>query len=303
MWKKILLIILILGCDPMATKYNDYSVTDPNPENVLDAIDIDNKGKMEVSLSNLGNKLKPDIEFGSCVEISGARFLVDSSSDESISNIDPHTGSVVADGTVYVCAIPSVSADSCSFSFTATQPTWNKEKQGWYGSGVLSSARYINYIIRKTGTEYTKQMVDNQKGDRFFNLISGTGDGAGGYVFLDLTMDYDFLTEKSSSTEITFKKSGFYSIEASFYGSTGTSGGTLKHFDSFIYLNGNNLSVNVISQRNVRLYVTAPIELQTTHVVKRFFDAGDFIKFNCGLYNGSIVSGSYYLEFYITPVK
>lgn len=154
MWKKILLIILILGCDPMATKYNNYSVTDPNPEEILSAIDMDCKGLLQVSLTEWDTTAKPNVAQESIIENGGARFKTDATGGDVISLIDPTTGITVVDGLVYI-----VIDSSGNYFFTATTPTWNDEKQGWYGTASEIGFRYLPFSMTKNGTLYENKNI------------------------------------------------------------------------------------------------------------------------------------------------
>ncbi len=128
----------------MGTKVNLYSIGDPNLTRLMDAVDVERIGFCAVSLTHYDDDVEPEIAAGSKIEINGALFEFDT--DESI------TGSP-ADGTVYIKLIPDENAVSAIF--TATAPTWDTTKQGWYEAATNN--RYLPYEITKSGSSYSNK--------------------------------------------------------------------------------------------------------------------------------------------------
>lgn len=144
MWKIILLIILILGCDKMATEYTGYTKTDPNPDGIIDAIDMDRKGLIRLSLTEWSTTAKPNVAQESIVENGGTGFKTDTTGGDPISLTDPTTGTTVVDGPVYIVLNgDSGSGGYGTYAFTATDPTWSDEKQGYYLTGLYSDYRAV----------------------------------------------------------------------------------------------------------------------------------------------------------------
>lgn len=185
MWKIIFLIILILGCDKMATKYNTYSSTDPNPDNIIDAIDMDGKGLIRLSLTEWSTTAKPNVAQESIVENGGSRFKTETTGGDVISLTDPTTSTTVVDGPVYIV----LNGDSGSggygiYAFTATVPTWSDEKQGYYLTGLYSDYRAVGGCQLDSGL-YTEKFIFKHRDFKYPQ-------------FLELTEKID--TEKSTTS-------------------------------------------------------------------------------------------------------
>ena len=134
----------------MATQYNTATTTDPNPDALISATDLDTKGLIRVSLTNWDNTSKPNVAQESIVENGGARFKTDTIGGDSISLIDPVTSSTVVDGDVYI-VLSGTGSDIGNYSFTATIPTWNDEKQGYYLTGGFIQYRAIGGCLLDSG--------------------------------------------------------------------------------------------------------------------------------------------------------
>lgn len=138
---------------------NDYSNSDSNILAVQSTLDKTFFAKIDsITLTNFDNSTQPAIAAGSIVECNGALYSF--SSEESISLTDPVTSSTVADGTVYVCLVPSTS--TITAAFTATAPTWSDSKQGWYGTGWQANYRYVGGCY-KDSTDYIGKFLYNRK--------------------------------------------------------------------------------------------------------------------------------------------
>jgi hypothetical protein len=133
-------------------KVNTYANDDTNILALQLTTDKTFKGYHQLTLTNYDNTTVPAIAAGSAIEVNGALYKFDS--EEAISTTDPVTSAAVADGTVYVCIIPG--ATTCTAAFTATAPTWSDSKQGWYGTGGSANYRYVEIVIIKYATSYSK---------------------------------------------------------------------------------------------------------------------------------------------------
>ncbi len=143
----ILILTSLIGCDMSATQYNTATPTDPNPETIIETSDIDAKGNIKISLTNFDNSTIPQIEKGSVVEVSGARFVFNS--DETISGN-------ASDGTAYIF----INGSNGSANWTNATPVWNAEKQGYYHTTL--NYRYIAQM-EKSGASYTyKEIMINK---------------------------------------------------------------------------------------------------------------------------------------------
>lgn len=149
---------------------NDYSNSDSNILAVQSTLDKTFFAKIDsITLTNFDNSTQPAIAAGSIVECNGALYSF--SSEESISLTDPVTSSTVADGTVYVCLVPSTS--TITAAFTATAPTWSDSKQGWYGTGGQANYRYIARCL-KASTAYDRKKYLTEKSG-FPTVMHATG--------------------------------------------------------------------------------------------------------------------------------
>jgi len=129
------------------------------------------KGYHQLTLTEYDTTTVPAIAAGSAIECNGALYKFDT--EEAISTTDPVTSATVADGTVYVCIIPDTT--TATAAFTATAPTWSDSKQGWYGTGGQANYRYAEYIIIKTGSEYTgKTSIFRNNFDTFYYAEDAT---------------------------------------------------------------------------------------------------------------------------------
>jgi len=133
-------------------KVNTYAQDDSDILALQLTTDKTFKGYHQLTLTEYDTTTVPAIAAGSAIECNGALYKFDT--EEAISTTDPVTSSTVADGTVYVCIVPSTT--TCTAAFTATAPTWSDSKQGLYGTGGQANYRYPEYVIIKNGTSYLK---------------------------------------------------------------------------------------------------------------------------------------------------
>ena len=152
-------------------KVNNYSQVDSDILALQLTTDKTFKGYHQLTLTNYDNTTVPAIAAGSAIECNGALYKFDT--EEAISTTDPVTSAAVADGTVYICIIPST--DTCTAAFTATAPTWSDSKQGWYGTGDQANYRYAQYCMLKASTSYSgKTRMFRYKNDTFYIASDAT---------------------------------------------------------------------------------------------------------------------------------
>jgi len=161
------------------SKINDYGVGDVNATSIMTTLDAQRIGYHALTLTEYDTTTKPAIAAGSKVEINGALFKFDSE--------DAISGSP-SDGDVYILLTPS--GDSVTASFTNTAPTWSDSKQGWYGTGGSENYRYANFVMTKSGTDYSdkKTLLPDpmKKISELYTDVTATGFHA--YVTGDLEL-------------------------------------------------------------------------------------------------------------------
>lgn len=124
---------------------NNYSlVGNDDLDALMETEDKNFKGKCAASLTEYDTTAKPKLAAGSVIEVNGALFIADDDEDPSGSP---------ADGTVYLKIVPSGS--TATVELTATAPTWDNEKQGWYSpTAGEESQRYLPFGMTKSGSLY-----------------------------------------------------------------------------------------------------------------------------------------------------
>jgi hypothetical protein len=91
-------------------------------------------GYVGATLSNFDTDAEPQI-IGN-FEIAG--------SIGSFASLESITGwAALANGTAYIKIVPDTTAGTCTAEFTATAPTWDNAKMGWYGTGANANHRYL----------------------------------------------------------------------------------------------------------------------------------------------------------------
>lgn len=143
----------------MATsaKLNTYAIGDVNLANIMQVLDKTRVSIIPLTLTHMLDNVVPAITAGSFIEIGGSLFYL--SAEEAISTTDPITGTTVANGTIYVMAIPS--GNDIAFAFTATTPVWSDTKQGWYGTGSYAGCRYTHRLYKTTSGYNSKHAIKN----------------------------------------------------------------------------------------------------------------------------------------------
>ena len=136
------------------------ALTQINTRSNVGQSDIDNSflcqdklfiGHDALTLTEMDTTTVPQITEGSVFEIGGALFQA--ATAQSISTTDPHTSSTVADGTVYIF----INGTDGEPYFTATAPTWDDDKQGWYGTSTYANYRYVPILMTKSGSSYSSK--------------------------------------------------------------------------------------------------------------------------------------------------
>lgn len=132
-------------------KIDTYETGNILLDRIMLANDHSSRSKDRYTITELTTSVIPQIAAGSVIDQCGA--MVYASSNESIATTDPYTGSVVADGPVFI--IMTSLSGIFSASFTATAPVWSDAKQGYYGTGGQVAAKYLSYTMIKSGSSYT----------------------------------------------------------------------------------------------------------------------------------------------------
>jgi hypothetical protein len=190
------------------SKVSNFATGDSNIQSVMLTLDKTFKGQHQVSLTNYNTTAESQVAAGSVIEIGGALYKFDS--NESI------TGTP-SDGTVYIMAVPS--GDSVTCAYTNTEPTWSDSKQGWYGTGGTVNNRYLEFVIVKSSSSWSKKI---------FNVYRKLG-GVKGYVGLTVSDVFGLSTGEhkilwqsnidnigewdNSTSKFTAKKTGLYNIK------------------------------------------------------------------------------------------
>ena len=143
----------------MATnaKLNTYASGDVNLTNIMQVLDKTRVGIIPLTITHMSDNVVPAITAGSFIEVGGSLFYL--SAEEAISITDPTTGTTVANGVIYVIAIPS--GDDITFAFTATAPAWSDTKQGWYGTGSHTGCRYTHRLYKTVSGYNSKHAIKN----------------------------------------------------------------------------------------------------------------------------------------------
>ena len=130
-------------------KLDNFSTVDVNLTAIMATAQAMRNGHFALSLTEMDSTTIPQIAAGSIIDISGT--LVYFYSNETI------TGTA-SDGVTYIKLI--YSSGTIAAIWTATAPTFDSSKNGWYGTGGSSSHRYIASMI-KSSTSYTdKKLYD-----------------------------------------------------------------------------------------------------------------------------------------------
>lgn len=190
----------------MGEKINNYGVGDVQADSIMETLDTQRVGYHALTITEYDTDTKPAIAAGSKIEINGALFEFDS--EETISGTP-------SDGDVYILLTPS--GDSVTASFTNTAPTWSDSKHGWYGTGGSANYRYANFIMTKSGTDYSDKRYyqhdplkkfDTFSVDTFdFDSFATQDISQNGYIKLGqlyVQWGSETLTSKNANSEISF---------------------------------------------------------------------------------------------------
>lgn len=114
------------------------------------ALESQRLGHISMSWNNWTTNTEPTITKGSKIEISGSLFNFPADED-----MDPGANwAGFGNDTIVYCKL-TVSGTSCTSVLTATAPTWNDEKQGWYDG----ADRYYGVIYKDSGGNYTQKTI------------------------------------------------------------------------------------------------------------------------------------------------
>jgi len=124
----------------------------------VDRYNTGQKGYNGVSLTNFDNTSAPQIASGSVFEIGGALF--EASVDESI------TGwAGISNGTDAYIYVTDGGLGTATAAYSATAPTWDTSKQGWY-NGLT---RAIAGLYKVDAGTYANKYVYTLNGDKVFS--------------------------------------------------------------------------------------------------------------------------------------
>lgn len=169
------------------------------------------------------------------------------SGDSDVSN----GGTITIASPGLLTAIPSsttaitVYTGAVEANFTNVAPTWSDSKQGWYGTGGSSNYRYVNYVMDKSGSNYSeKQEIPFDKISNF--KVNDEGDIECIDIVANELICWDY-EEAAASTQIYTYTSGGTSTEdfyikkpiSAYFSVSGASLATLG-----IYQNGSGRQVS-----------------------------------------------------------
>ena len=130
----------------MANKISNFAEGDVNLTAIMQTINAAYKGLHQLSFVDPSNKyIVPEIAAGSVIEVNGALYNFEE--NEGITGDFPFD----SDDWRYVMMVPSSDSNSNDFiyaEYTTVVPTWDTEKQGFYGTGVYANCRSIGHVSR-----------------------------------------------------------------------------------------------------------------------------------------------------------
>ena len=105
------------------------------------------RGMMQISLTEMETSAISVLESGSCVEIGGGVFTF-------ADDLAAATGAtaIVTATTAYMKFVPA--STECTWEFTAVAPTWDSDKQGWYGTSGNATHRYFGTVYKSGTSSY-----------------------------------------------------------------------------------------------------------------------------------------------------
>jgi hypothetical protein len=157
-----------MGLPVQLNYYSNADTSIIDLQNTTDGVII---GHHQVSLTNYNNTSLPAIAIGSVVENNGA--MVKFTTECAISGSP-------SDGTVYIYLVPSgdpaLGTATVTPTWTNTAPTWSDSKQGFYGTGGSVNYRYLEFVIFKSGSSYTKNisLTDNSNTKVYYTASDST---------------------------------------------------------------------------------------------------------------------------------
>ena len=207
------------------TQVNEYEIGDVDFTAMMETLDKAFKGKAEITISEYDTDAEPVVEVGSVFECNGALFKV------VTDDATPSGYGGISNSTAFYLYF---SEDD--FVYSATEPTWNDDKQGWYTGNDRAF-----FSMYKSGSDYQEK--------RFLKVRSGYSlrdiGPAGGLIFYDKEKYSDgwrYLEAAPASTEAVDVRwmSGDHDYESF---STGTAIGT-GYTNTILVLAGSNATAD-----------------------------------------------------------
>jgi hypothetical protein len=164
------------------------------------------KGFVQISLTDFDLTSVSQIALGSRIEIAGA--LIQFTANESMGA----NWAAMSAGIVYAY-IDGVALTS---TYTATAPTWNTEKQGWYD--VTGANRYYAKFVKDAGALYTqKALYTNRRSIMCLNAGAALNTGADADQELRFASDASILWDESEDAFVPNKRIGGAGVRTSAY--------------------------------------------------------------------------------------
>jgi len=130
-------------------KIDNFSTSDVNLTAIMATAQAMRQGHFKLSLTEMDTTTIPKIAAGSIVDLNGSLVYFDA--DEVI-------GGTPVDGVTYIKLI--YSGGVVTTEWTATAPSFNSSKNGWYGVSTNSGHRYISKMIKSTASYTGKILYD-----------------------------------------------------------------------------------------------------------------------------------------------
>jgi hypothetical protein len=144
---------------------NNYGPGDNNFTSFQETLDATRRGLAEITLSEYDTDLAPVVKVGSVFENNSAFFQV------TTSDITPTGYSGISNSTTFYLYFDE---SATAFIYSATAPTWNDARQGWYNG---DDRALFSMYKDSGGTLYQdKCLIVNRNDYGHFGKIQGAGD-------------------------------------------------------------------------------------------------------------------------------
>ena len=130
------------------TQKNSYGVGNTDLTNLMGTVDMQRRGYINVTLTEMTSLLVPAVAVGSALDSDGA--LISAVTEQAIG------------GTPTAGEVNYIKISSLVPTWTTTDPTWSSAKGGWYDG----NERYIGGCYYD-GTYYTSKFVYDMEGYGF----------------------------------------------------------------------------------------------------------------------------------------